>query len=284
MRLAGGRYTPRRLPPVTLVTTAITAVVLGVVMLTSAGQGAAQLAAGLAAAVTSLSRQAPAAPPSLRDGRFFTGTPAVGALFFVSGGRLGSHFCTASVVDSPRRDLVITAAHCMTGVSPAQVAFVPGYHDGRQPYGVWQVTRVFVDQAWTAAGNPDHDVAFLEVYQSGSAGPIEALTGGERLGSGWPAGTRVSVIGYPQGQQRPLTCAARTHRFGRHQLEFDCAGYTDGTSGGPFLAQFGAGTGEGTVIGVIGGYEQGGDTPAVSYSARFGQAVRALYRAATSGG
>jgi hypothetical protein len=36
-------------------------------------------------------------------------------------------------------------------------------------------------------------------------------------------------------------------------------------------------TGLGAVIGVIGGYEQGGDTPSVSYSARFGQAVRDLY-------
>jgi hypothetical protein len=34
------------------------------------------------------------------------------------------------------------------------------------------------------------------------------------------------------------------------------------------------------VIGVIGGYEQGGDTPSVSYSARFGQAVRNLYNTA----
>jgi hypothetical protein len=34
------------------------------------------------------------------------------------------------------------------------------------------------------------------------------------------------------------------------------------------------------VIGVIGGYEQGGNTPSVSYSARFGQAVRNLYNTA----
>ena len=53
-------------------------------------------------------------------------------------------------------------------------------------------------------------------------------------------------------------------------MEFDCGGYTNGTSGGPFLANVHPATGLGTVIGVIGGYEQGGDTPSVSYSARFG--------------
>ena len=60
-------------------------------------------------------------------------------------------------------------------------------------------------------------------------------------------------------------------------MEFDCGGYTDGTSGGPFLANVHPATGRGAVIGVIGGYEQGGDTPIVSYSARFGPAVAALY-------
>ncbi|HXF20282.1 MAG TPA: hypothetical protein VN597_07475 [Streptosporangiaceae bacterium] len=42
-------------------------------------------------------------------------------------------------------------------------------------------------------------------------------------------------------------------------------------------------TGLGTVIGVIGGYQQGGNTPSVSYSAGFGRAVRTLYEAAVAG-
>ena len=34
------------------------------------------------------------------------------------------------------------------------------------------------------------------------------------------------------------------------------------------------------VFGVIGGYEQGGDTPQVSYSSAFGPAVAVLYQTA----
>ena len=41
--------------------------------------------------------------------------------------------------------------------------------------------------------------------------------------------------------------------LGAREMEFDCGGYTDGTSGGPFLGRVNAGTGDGTVIGVIGG-------------------------------
>jgi hypothetical protein len=69
-----------------------------------------------------------------------------------------------------------------------------------------------------------------------------------------------------------------------HQLEFDCGGYANGTSGGPFLADVNPKTGQGAVIGVIGGYEQGGLTPQVSYSSVFGSNVAALYRAAATDG
>ena len=66
------------------------------------------------------------------------------------------------------------------------------------------------------------------------------------------------------------------------QLVFACDGFTDGTSGGPFLRDVSA-DGYGTVIGVIGGYQQGGDNPAISYSPRFGRSVASLYRTASGG-
>ena len=65
-------------------------------------------------------------------------------------------------------------------------------------------------------------------------------------------------------------------------MVFDCPGYTDGTSGGPFLTDVKASTGDGQVIGVIGGYQQGGDTPSVSYSSQFRANIAALYKTATS--
>jgi V8-like Glu-specific endopeptidase len=252
-------------------------VAVGIVAASPGAHGAERLAVRLAAAVQALPRGAPAVAPDLRHGRFYNGTPAVGALFTVNGGHLGSHFCTASVVNSSVKDLVITAAHCLHGKQPGQVAFVPGYHRHREPYGAWTVTQVFVDAAWASSANPNDDVAFLVVSQPGNSTPVQELTGGENLATGWKAAQLVRVIGYPDGRQRPITCTARTRPCGPRQMEFDCGGYTDGTSGGPFLANVHRATGLGAVIGVIGGYEQGGDTPSVSYSARFGQAVRDLY-------
>ncbi len=40
----------------------------------------------------------------------------------------------------------------------------------------------------------------------------------------------------------------------------------------------------GTIVGVIGGYQQGGDTPSVSYSTYFGSGIHQLYEQAIAGG
>jgi V8-like Glu-specific endopeptidase len=213
------------------------------------------------------------------------GTSAIGALFSTSNGQLRTHFCTASVVHSPAGDLLVTAAHCVTGysdTSPAGLAFVPGYDNGYAPYGIWPVTRVFVDTAWESAGNPNDDFAFLAVTQPGSSTPIEEITGAERLGIGQPSTGIVQVTGYPDGLEQPVTCRNRASAFSSTQMEFDCGGYTDGTSGSPFLIRGDAATGESTVIGVIGGYQRGGGSPDVSYAATFGENVLALYGIAVS--
>ena len=264
------------------VVSAAMAIICGIVVMTPAG-GAVRLAARMADAVSPPPLQAPAAPPILADGRSFNGTPAVGALFTVSGGQLRKHFCTASVVDSPAGDLVITAAHCVSRMAPAQIAFVPGYRSGVAPYGVWLTSAVLSDSAWQASSDPDHDVAFLVVHRTGGD-RIQDLTGGEQLGIGWPARVWVDVIGYPDATEQPITCENESKPRGAREMEFDCGGYTDGTSGGPFLGRVDPSTGDGTVIGVIGGYEQGGDIASVSYSPGFGRAVQALYQAAIARG
>jgi V8-like Glu-specific endopeptidase len=216
----------------------------------------------------------------------FGGTPAVGALFTDSGGHLGSHFCTASVVHSPGGDLLVTAAHCVgsyAGSTVSGLVFVPGYAAGSAPYGVWTVTRVFVDQAWTSSSDPDDDVAFIAVTRKGSA-PIDQVTGAERLAIGRSPAQMVRVIGYPESLDEPVSCQNRAAAFSPTQLEFNCANYTNGTSGGPFLVGIDPDTGTGTVIGVIGGYEQGGNSPDMSYAAAFGGSVLALYEAAIAAG
>src|SRR5579859_7830432 len=118
--------------------------ILPVAVMNPAAHGAARLALRLAAAMNSIAKTAAPAPPVLAAGRPFAGTPAVGALFATTrGGGLGRHFCTASVVHSPRGDVLITAAHCVPprAARGGQIAFVPGYSGGRAPYEIWTVVK-----------------------------------------------------------------------------------------------------------------------------------------------
>ncbi len=215
-------------------------------------------------------------------------SPAVGALFTRKNGQLGSHFCTASAVASQAGNLVITAAHCVTGVSlspPGSVVFAPGYSDGQFPHGLWAVTRKFVDARWAAGQDPDDDVAFLEVTPLNgpqeTTGSLQHVTGAEQLRFGAALPAQITAIGYPDGSDSAVSCATQATAFrpdGLDQVKFVCPGFTDGTSGGPFLTGFNAATGIGAIIGVIGGYQQGGDSPSISYSSAFTASIMALYQ------
>lgn len=210
---------------------------------------------------------------------------AVGALFTTNGSNPVSHFCSASVVHSPKGNLLITAAHCMLGLTlqaPNRVAFAPGYHDGKFPLGLWAVTAIFVTPRWTAQQDPNDDIAFLTVASNGRT--VEQAAGADLLSPFTPVTSLpAEVIGYPDNSEQPVICSAPAVPYqvnGLRQLEFSCDGYTTGTSGGPFLVNVDPATGDGEIIGVIGGYQQGGYSSAITYSTEFLDNVAALYEQA----
>lgn len=212
----------------------------------------------------------------------FPGTTAVGALFTMRHGRPAVHFCSASVVDSAAGDLVLTAAHCVTGLRPRDFAFVPDYDDGSMPYGYWKVTTIYVDKQWSSSADPDDDYAFITVHRPGyPSTTIESLTGGLLLGGALDPDRVLQVIGYPDTLNTPISCRNQGSLFMPTQIEFACGGYTLGTSGGPVLTRL-PGLRTAVVIGVIGGYQEGGDTPAISYAARFRSSFSVLYAEASS--
>jgi len=224
------------------------------------------------------------APPvtSLGESQVLTSTqqPAqVGALF--SGGLSGSHHCTASVVDSPAGDIIVTAAHCLTTGSSTDDVFVPGYRDGSAPYGVWQISHVVEAGDWTSGGNVDDDVAFA-VVEPLNGRSLESVVGSYTLDTDAVTNAQVQLTGYPSATNEPLSCTGSANAFNSTQLQIYCTAYTGGTSGSGWISDYDPTTGTGNLIGVIGGYETGGDTPDVSYSPLFGSNVRVLYDQALS--
>jgi V8-like Glu-specific endopeptidase len=236
------------------------AALLGVAV---AGGCAAPMAGITPAAHVAGSTAAPAPGPWSPAGALFDGTPD----------EPGAHYCSASVIDTPAGDVVMTAAHCVAdgnGTPPRTgMLFAPGYADGVTPYGMWTVTGAVVDPRWESGGDPDVDVAFLTVEQQGSP-PVEDLTGGFRLVVDPGSVNQVDAIGYPDTSDAPVVRSGTTVRFSATQLELDAPGLYDGTSGGPWVRN------GHEVIGVTGGYEQGGLVPTVSYASYLDASTSAL--------
>jgi V8-like Glu-specific endopeptidase len=216
--------------------------------------------------------------PTARPSR---GVPAIGALY--ANARATLHGCTASVVHSPRGDMLMTAAHCVVGRGAGMV-FVPDQDGARQHFGRWTVTAVHLEAKWVTRQDPDADLAFLTVAPqtiNGVPTEIERVTGGYRLGATAARRQIVTVTGYPAGGANdPITCRARVY-LTKWFPSFDCRGYVGGTSGSPWLRATRHGT---QIVGVIGGLNQGGCHDYTSYSSRLqADADGAYHRAAVHG-
>ncbi|MFI9604188.1 trypsin-like serine peptidase [Streptomyces sp. NPDC052043] len=200
----------------------------------------------------------------------------VGALFSAdkAGDLTGNHFCTASVVHSSHRNLIVTAAHCLSG--DFAMVFVPGYRDGRAPYGVWTVGRRFLSEDWSARQDEDSDLGFAVIAPQKGRG-VEDVVGANRLVTGTPTGaTAVTVTGYPDSREVPVSCTNKPQAHSGTQQRIDCPRFTGGTSGSPWV------DGDQEVVGVLGGHEQGGSTPDTSYSVVLGATAAELYKDASA--
>ncbi|MEV6838500.1 trypsin-like peptidase domain-containing protein [Streptomyces sp. NPDC051133] len=205
-------------------------------------------------------------------------TARVGALFGAdrAGGLAGGHFCTASVVHSPRGNLLVTAAHCVDGAGD-DLVFVPGYRDGKAPYGVWSVSKRLLSDTWAKDQDEDSDIAFALVDERDGR-RIEDVVGANRFASGTATGaTAVTVLGYPDSRESPIICTNKPKPHSSTQQRIYCPGFTSGTSGSPWI------NGDGQVVGILGGHEHGGSTDDVSYSVVLGGEAAGLYKEAVGG-
>ncbi|MEU5432216.1 hypothetical protein AB0G73_02435 [Streptomyces sp. NPDC020719] len=230
-------------------------------------------------------------PPS----HSFDGIPQAGTFFWTDATNTG-RTCSGSVVRSPGHNLVLSAGHCLngySGTSPKRhLAFVPQYHDGLKPFGTFPIRSngVYVSQEYYDLGahaGAEYDFGFAVTEPNQDGTRLQDAVGGVRLltGTGY-FHAPVRMIGYPGGAQKPLECWSWTTKWASDDPadpgtfpRIACDAFVGGTSGGPMLVPTFDGWG---VIGVIGGYHTGGNTPQISYSAYFGEATRDLYRDAVT--
>ncbi|WP_261559796.1 trypsin-like serine peptidase [Frankia tisae] len=225
-------------------------------------------------------------PPPPSDGTPYTQgglvTATTGRLFTTIGG--ADFACSASVVTSPGRDLVVTAGHCLHGGAGAQfaqrVAFVPGYADGTLPYGIWTARRLTVTPGWASGSNFDVDAGFA-LFNTHGGRHLEDVAGAQGIAFGLSGTYPQYSFGYPRllpydGSQL-IYCAGpgSADPYGGPSIGVGCR-MTAGASGGPFITGFGRlGPGHGWIDGVV-SYAYAGSTDRL-YGTHFGDGVKLLY-------
>ncbi|MBD0746963.1 serine protease [Streptomyces sp. CBMA152] len=227
------------------------------------------------------SDEVPPAPAPQTSAGATAGLPSVGVL--VDGDK---HWCTASVVASPKGNVVATAAHCADSGSVGSMEFAPAFSGavkGSTPYGTWKVKAVQTDDKWSKDGDDAYDYAFLTLEPDARGRSVQSVVGAAE--ADWASGPerRVTVVGYPaedhNPDNRPISCTTDSRRDSdmASDVRIECAGFWTGTSGSPWLADYRGPGRLGHLIGVL----SGGDTDVESTAVLFDAHARELYEKAT---
>ncbi|WP_433497795.1 trypsin-like serine peptidase [Sphaerimonospora sp. CA-214678] len=92
----------------------------------------------------------------------------MGKVFFI-GADNKPHWCTATSVQAQYRNLVATAGHCVYDTASNKATldywvFVPGYYQGKTPWGVYVGKQAFTHYDFDVYEDADRNYAFVTVY------------------------------------------------------------------------------------------------------------------------
>ncbi|KTC91647.1 hypothetical protein OQJ18_11580 [Fluoribacter dumoffii] len=185
---------------------------------------------------------------------------AIGKLFFTIPGE-GDFVCSASTI---RQRIVLTAGHCVHAGFGGNAGyftnflFVPAYRDGVAPFGAWTWSYVRASNAWiVGAGDVPNsaDYAMIEMADkviNGVTTRIGAVTGLLAWLTPSPVANHAHLIGYPcnldncEKMHQVTSQSVRIVAPNNAEYGSDMGG---GSSGGPWIQNFGAGA-----VGQVGGY------------------------------
>jgi len=144
---------------------------------------------------------------------------AVNGRVFIRQGKL-TGFCSATAIDSPTRQLVLTAGHCVNSGPEGRrgrstwfrnILFVPAYTGRTAPFGAFVArgNHVYAPRQWVRHGNVDFDLgAFLVRPNKEGVEVADAVGGGARIVLGKTRRQRFQTFGYPGRSTRMQGCAS----------------------------------------------------------------------------
>lgn len=164
--------------------------------------------------------------------------------------------CSASVLTSSSKSLILTAAHCvnLAGEWKQMMMFVPAYRGTapnsgeRSPFGRWPISQAFIPRE-NAGNDPDDDVAVARLFPDERLGLIQnAVDGGFEP---WISETELPAtawtVGYPGSGQSHYGKGIQFHCYtfvrpndsgqfqGSSRISTPNCGTVSGSSGGPLL-------------------------------------------------
>jgi V8-like Glu-specific endopeptidase len=213
-----------------------------------------------------------------------------GAIFIVLPHGFGFGRCSGTAVDAPNRSVVITAGHCVNEGGRRHWfnqdwVFVPGYHDGVRPFGVFVAKWLGATGPWVDGGSENADVGAAVVSRNERGQTLGAAVGGDEIAFGLSPNQVFDVHGYPAAPPFDGTSqriCANTPFLGHDLISFLQPGplnlaltceVTGGASGGGWTIH-------GNVLNGVTNYGYP-DDPTTDFGAYFGAAVRALYEQAS---
>jgi hypothetical protein len=195
---------------------------------------------------------------------------SVNGRIFVKQGNLRG-YCSGTAIDSPTRQLVLTAGHCVNNgheggrtIWSQYLEFVPAYSAGTATFGAFVAKReaVYAPEPWTMHGNSDFDIgAFLTHPNKRGLNVADAVGGGAAIALDLPRNQSFRTFGYPGNVKRLQGC--NSPYTGDDRLSFPLPGpptmgirchWAPGASGGGWLI------GEGTEIDGLNSYLYIGNT------------------------
>jgi hypothetical protein len=211
-----------------------------------------------------------------------------GAIFIVLPHGFGFGRCSGTAVDSSNRSVVITAGHCVNEFGHwfnQDWVFVPGYHDGVRPFGVFVAKWLGATAPWVNGGSENGDVGAAVVSRNERGQTLGEAVGGDHIAFGLLPNQVFDVHGYPvappfDGAGQRL-CAG-TPFLGHDLISFLQPGplnlaltceVTGGASGGGWTIH-------GNVLNGVTNYGYD-DDPTTDFGSYFGGAVRDLYAQAS---
>jgi V8-like Glu-specific endopeptidase len=174
-------------------------------------------------------------------------THTVGRVFFTFQGATAS--CSGDAVTSANASTVITAGHCvrLDGSWHKNWVFVPGYHDGKAPFGKWTARRTLTTPQWKADEDLNFDVG-AAVVNPLHGRRLTSVVGGQGIAFNQKRGQDMTSFGYPAETpydgSKLIFCSGTTidDPLTSNDQGMACD-MTGGSSGGPWFLRFADGRG-----------------------------------------